>query len=197
MGNDPVNTWAYDYCTVKAPAMGEKGDACRPNVIPEWGQCGGKSNCTEWGCADEQWAGACCTQGLECRRQDDYFWQCVNPNTKLSASGGATSPATEAPASGTTPTPSSPAASPAPASLSELAASLPSLQTKSPGAKVYVTLKIDYSYDSLVADVGAQARLKSDVVTWLKANAGDPEYIYSAGGLGVESVIARDCSCPA
>lgn len=95
VGQDAVNTWAWDYCMdeVKAPAApsAPAAPAPEPDVqacvkdIPLWGQCGGTSNCSEWGCADQQWAGACCEPGLECRRQDAYWWQCVERHAPVGA----------------------------------------------------------------------------------------------------------------
>lgn len=72
IGVDSVNKFAFDYCDVLAPSLKAR-PSCKPWSVAEWEQCGGKSNCTEWGCMDEQWAGACCAKGLECRRQDSYY----------------------------------------------------------------------------------------------------------------------------
>jgi hypothetical protein len=55
-----------------------------------WEQCGGKQGQCGAGaagavgasaptCGDAQWAGACCPEGAECRRNDGYFWNCQPP----------------------------------------------------------------------------------------------------------------------
>jgi hypothetical protein len=170
---------AFDYCAAEPPAMQWK-DGCRGPRIAEWDQCGGKSNCTEWGCADAVWAGACCAAGLECHRQHAYYHQCLRPNSTSPppSSPGAASSSGSAPQAA-----SSSTAESAPPALPALEVAHPLLQSKEPGAKIYVNLRVDHSYDLIKDDVGAQAAFKSDVVAWLKAATGAPEYVYSAGEL--------------
>jgi len=186
VGVDPVNTWAFDYCNAEAPSLAAKRDGtCKPWSIGEWGQCGGKSSCTDWGCADEQWAGACCASGLECRRQDPYFRQCVKPGTATNAAAALTSVGAETltTTTGSSAAPASAAATSGGASTAIIVngTTLAALQPKAPGTTVYVRLKINCPYELIERDVGAQAKFKADLVGWLKLNAAAPDYVYSAG----------------
>jgi len=254
LGSEPASTFAFDYCTSKRPpALNRKQSGCRTGAIGEWGQCGGKSGCTEFGCADAKWQGACCRAGLECRRQDAYYWQCVKPGTQMNTQAGEhlaaapgdgpqQQPAEPHPEAGPSPahpaaihadrlpTEAAPERAPFSAESSERAADagppadpteqrpvaligvdptslnqtslnlpalagggLPSLKRKEPGQTIYVNLRVNYPYEVLVADVGAVARFKNDMTSWLKANAGPAHYVYNAGVDGIYngSVIAH------
>lgn len=75
-----LQTIAYDYCDVhyrQAPA-----DICGV-LLDHFSQCGGKSNCTDFGCVDAPWSGACCARGLTCVRQHAFYHQCASPQDLL------------------------------------------------------------------------------------------------------------------
>jgi len=46
----------YDYCFSAAPSSLRNPSTCE-SIVGEFQQCGGKSNCTEYGCADVAWPG--------------------------------------------------------------------------------------------------------------------------------------------
>jgi hypothetical protein len=192
VGLDPVNTVAFDYCTSLAPALQPRpAGACKRAPLPEWSQCGGKGNCTEWGCADEAWAGACCSGGLQCKKVDAYYWQCVKPGVSyanettvasLSPDAGASSAAATGIGAATV----APfAVSNGTANVSALmdASSLQSMKPRAAGSTIYVALRIDYPFITLKNSVAKQAAFKSDVVSFLKTSAAAmaEQYVYSAG----------------
>jgi hypothetical protein len=184
--DDQANTLAYDYCASEAPTLAPRGGGCAPERMPQWGQCGGKSNCTAWGCADAAWPGACCAPGLECARIDAYYYQCVLPSVAVAIAAGSSGLAPEAgaatqPAVAGAAADAQQAASTAATTTSSVVAALPSLQPKAAGETVYVRLRINYPYDLISSDVGAQARLKSDLTGWLRAHAAPAQYVYAAG----------------
>ncbi|KAI8462229.1 MAG: hypothetical protein J3K34DRAFT_503160 [Monoraphidium minutum] len=235
-----ANQVAFGYCGHESP-VAARAAGCRGAAIAEWGQCGGKSACGGWGCADAAWAGACCATGLECRRLHEFYWQCAKagaappPMTDRAAAaggggggGGATTgaaddsstdtqqqtppaaaagdeaatPAAAAPAdaSAATVTEQPPAQDAAPSppagglSLPALEAGLAVMQqAKAPGDAVSVLLRVSHAYHTLRDDAGAQARFKADVVAWLKAAAGAPELVHSAGIASISqgSVVAE------
>lgn len=83
-GADPQNVVSYDYCTAAAPVP--DGSRCL-KALKEFDQCGGKSKCNDWACADAAWPGACCPTGLSCERQNAFYWQCLSPNRPMPACG--------------------------------------------------------------------------------------------------------------
>jgi hypothetical protein len=190
---NPVNAFAFDYCnTERPPALSAKRDGCTGERIGEWHQCGGKSGCRGWGCADEPWGGACCAEGLECRRQDAFYWQCVRPGTRLNTGAGrqvgalpwmGTDLPTLAPEGGAQggALQGAGAAAAAAAAPGGVLLRPPARQRKAKGRKVYVNLRVDYPFDVLASDAGARARFRNDIVGWLKKAAGPPEFVYSAG----------------
>ncbi|GBF96277.1 hypothetical protein Rsub_09072 [Raphidocelis subcapitata] len=190
-GVDEAYAAPFDYCGSTAPTPAPRGGGCAPERVPQWGQCGGKADCSEWGCADAAWPGACCVPGMVCARIHAYYYQCVLPSVAAAIAAGSGSSVLEAGAAplpgGGADTGGSAAAAAAPAAAagatttSDVAAALPSLQAKEAGETVYVRLRINYPYDLIASDVGAQARLKSDLTGWLKAHAAPQQYVYAAG----------------
>jgi hypothetical protein len=63
--------------------------SCRLEQLAPWAQCGGKSACGDWACADAAWPGRCCPVGHVCERQHASFWQCVPPLAAASFGGDA------------------------------------------------------------------------------------------------------------
>jgi hypothetical protein len=63
--------------------------ACRLEQLKPWDQCGGKSACGDWACADAAWPGRCCPVGFVCERQHAFYWQCVPPLAAASFGGDA------------------------------------------------------------------------------------------------------------
>ena len=51
--------------------------ASRPKTLREVEQCGGKgAKCEEYGsCADKPFPGYACAKGLNCNRQNEWWWQ--------------------------------------------------------------------------------------------------------------------------
>lgn len=191
---DASNLMAFDYCDAEPPAMRAKDGTCRGPRLSEWAQCGGKGNCTEWGCADADWRGACCGDGLACERLNAYYYQCRKPGSAATpaagnqgsgtpAAGAAAVTSTEVTGSGATPSllVAGAVTTPSMDKLPALSAGLTSLQASAPGQAVYVKLRLDHSFDLVKDNVGAQAQLKVDLIPWLKASAADEAYIYSAG----------------
>ncbi len=200
VGVDPVKPWAFDYCGAEAPSTPKFSGACKLWVVPAAGQCSGQSNCTNYACAGEQWQGACCVAGPEPRRPDAHSRQSVRAGTAAdlaavrSGSGdGAAAPSSPEPAAASMAGDSSSDAAPPPV-VDAASSALPSLQPKVAGAIVYVRVQIDYDFALIAADVGAQARFKSDLVAWLRGNAADPQLVHSAGGgVGVAKGVLGDC----
>jgi hypothetical protein len=71
-----LQTLGYDYCHNKF--RHPEPNSCAA-VLQEFDQCGGKSKCSDFGCEDEAWPGACCPQGTRCYRQDPFYYQCLSP----------------------------------------------------------------------------------------------------------------------
>lgn len=71
-----LQTLGYDYCNNKF--RHPEPNSCAA-VLQEFDQCGGKSKCSDFGCEDEPWPGACCPQGTRCYRQDSFYYQCLSP----------------------------------------------------------------------------------------------------------------------
>jgi len=163
----------YDYCE-SAPLWERRDNTTCTDHVVEFGQCGGKSNCTEYGCKDAPWAGVCCPKGLTCVRQNMFYYQCldaltvspVEPSTAVSSpsvgDGGVVGPG--------------PLPSPSPAPLSP--------SPKLPGKRVRTVLRIDYDYNKLL-HAGAMDKFKESLTAWLASVAGPPEYIYSIGEPGL------------
>ncbi len=74
----------FDECQPVFHAGAAAGSPSRKlldTCIQEYGQCGGNS-CAGTNCpalSDSQWA--CCSSGLSCNRQDEWYWQCRNSDT--------------------------------------------------------------------------------------------------------------------
>uniref|UniRef100_A0A383VIB2 CBM1 domain-containing protein n=1 Tax=Tetradesmus obliquus TaxID=3088 RepID=A0A383VIB2_TETOB len=75
-GQERNETLGYDYCNNKF--RHPEPNSCAA-VLQEFDQCGGKSKCSDFGCEDEPWPGACCPQGTRCYRQDSFYYQCLSP----------------------------------------------------------------------------------------------------------------------
>jgi hypothetical protein len=189
---------AFDYCAAEPASMRPRTGCRHGPRIPTWGQCGGKSNCTGWGCYDGAWPGACCEDGLECRRLNAFYYQCQALLPATSASPTLPAPASPSPEPGGSAAEPAGQALPAPgsspasagddaaavvntSSLPALASLLAGARSRAPGATIYVTLRVDYPFANVSADVGMRARFKSDVVAWLKGAAGPADQVYSAG----------------
>lgn len=69
-------TVGYDYCNKKY--RHPEPNSCAA-VLKEFDQCGGKSKCSDFGCQDAPWPGACCPHGTKCHRQDAFYYQCLSP----------------------------------------------------------------------------------------------------------------------
>ncbi|KAF6260820.1 hypothetical protein COO60DRAFT_1700160 [Scenedesmus sp. NREL 46B-D3] len=275
-GQESNETLGYDYCSTMF--RHPEPNSCAA-VLSEYDQCGGKSKCSDYGCQDEAWPGACCPQGTKCYRQDLFYHQCLSPSSmqllkeqqaaaaaagvaftglKLdiaapaqqhgqlrarSAASGAEeevegevhledqasqlpSPAedpsqiADSDSAQATSTDLDSAADSAkgkstdPGSAADAAGSLeprppradsgndsrhssndlPAVAQPVPRqpTKVYTKLKIDMDYGKLMASPENAARFKSDVVTWLKASAGDQQYVQDTGVISIMcgSVIA-------
>lgn len=176
---------AYDYCSAPRPApLLQRAGGCGPGLVPEFGQCGGKGDCNDYGCGDEPWAGACCAGTLECSRQDPFYWQClprgdkssdrrmVNTFLKAIGRGGDDSADGDGNVVGGAGGLDLPALS---------GDGLASLKPRAPGARVDVALGFDFPFERLQSDVGERARFVSEVSAWLKKAAGPAEFVYGAG----------------
>jgi hypothetical protein len=71
-----LQTLGYDYCTTRF--RHPEPNTCAA-VLKEFDQCGGKSKCSDFGCEDDAWPGACCPQNTRCYRQDSFYYQCLSP----------------------------------------------------------------------------------------------------------------------
>lgn len=63
--------------------------------VPLWGQCGGRGGSCRVGagrrgsgtaCEDAAWSGACCGQGNECSRVNEWWWKCAPSSSSSGAS---------------------------------------------------------------------------------------------------------------
>eukprot|EP00775_Hariotina_reticulata_P009093 gene9093-9263_t len=66
------NEWHYQCEPVKTDP---------PKVVPKYGQCGGMGgNCTDYkDCHDSAFNGYACESGTTCKRQNEWYWQCLEP----------------------------------------------------------------------------------------------------------------------
>ena len=153
---------------------------------------GGKRDCSDWGCGDEQWDGACCEGTLQCARQSADYWQCLPRGDARRVSTFLP----KAPADGSSVEGGDGGAdaSPPSSSLPAFAGDgLASMRAKAPGARVDVALGFATPFDALAADVGARARFMSEVSAWLKRAAGPAEYVLEAG---VDQIIKAQVRAP-
>ncbi len=186
----------FDYCTAVETPVSAPG-ACLAEVA-HYQQCGGKSNCTDWGCSDAPWAGACCAREdpeLVCTRQNQFYHQCLNSiDIEMLKNGSAgfrppdsfviiDQPASESGPSGSS-SPSPSGQLPSPDAM--ISPSPATTTAKLPGTQALLTLRIDYDYAKLAAE-DAMANFKEALVAWLTSIAGPAQYIY---GISVTKVYA-------
>jgi hypothetical protein len=179
--------------------------------LGEYDQCGGKSKCTDYGCKDAAWPSTCCPIGTVCEKQDQFYWQCLDPILKQAQAAAAdkgsssiseASSATHDTGSDTTSTngtSSTPTASD-PESLQSTSGSRDSSLlrvARQPGSQVFLKANISTDYSKLAASPQEMARFKSSLVGWLKQEQWkpvdyyiDPKYVYDAGESLLQSEIA-------
>lgn len=171
---------SYDYCLTAPKAPKADSSICSLH-LPEFEQCGGKSNCSDWGCYDGVWAGACCVHGTLCVRQNPYYWQCLDASTVVTPQpDGASGPPSP------TPKPQVDAPQPTTTPTTE-AAITPSLDGSgtqaetAPGSKIFLGMKLDFDYNKLEASPELTAQFKSDMADWFTSLTGQPQSVFTSG----------------
>lgn len=147
----------YDYCN-SAPLSARRDPSVCTDRVSEYEQCGGKSHCTAYGCADEVWPGVCCPSGLTCHRQNAYYYQCLTDEDAAAARAAAAAAAAAAGGSASPAGPLPGQASPSPQVVTPVAspdpASPPAVRVKVPGFEVKNTLRLNYDFNKLLVPGG-------------------------------------------
>ena len=191
LGPVPQNL-SYDYCLNAAPTPDPL-----PCMVPlaEYDQCGGKTNCTDYGCKDAAWPSACCPIGLVCNREDPFYWHCLDPILVAARTAANSSSSSSSSSAGSTDTTNGSDTSSTSGTSTSSSTSDSTTRDSSqirvvrqPGSRVFLRANISTEYSKLASSPEEMARFKSSLVGWLKQEQWkpsdyyiDPKYVFDAG----------------